>query len=151
MTQYKLHFTNPYDALPPFKQLKNVVCTVFTGSSRYIKAWTVQSCFKFDLEQFCNRNFFSRGNGFQDTKYRKIDFLNFDVLISQKLLHLEKKFQLQSCSKFDFKQLCNWKFCQNIASLAVAKEVFSKVVTIATKILWAIEQIIVSLYMYTYS
>ena len=30
--------------------------------------------------------------------------------------------------------------------MAVAKEVFSKVVTIATKILWAIEQIIASLY-----
>ena len=56
-----------------------------------------------------------------------------------------QNFQLQSCLKFRFKQVRNRKFCQNIASLAVAKEVFSKVVTIATKILWAIEQIIASL------
>ena len=34
--------------------------------------------------------------------------------------------------------------------MAVAKEVFSKVVTIATKILWAIEQIIASLYIYIF-
>ena len=32
--------------------------------------------------------------------------------------------------------------------MAVARRVFSKVITIATKILWAIEQIIASSYMY---
>ena len=72
---------------------------------------------------------------------------NFDVAISGKLLLIEKNVRLQSCSKFNSKQLCNQKFCQNIASLAVAMEVFSKVVTIATKILWAIDEITANLYM----
>jgi len=59
----------------------------------------------------------------------------------------EKKFQTQNCLEFDFTQLYHWKFCHNIAILAVAREVFSKVITVATKIWWAIEQIIASLYM----
>ena len=59
---------------------------------------------------------------------------------------LEKNFQLQSCPEFDFEQLYNWKFYQNIASLAVARGVQTQVVTIATKILWAINQITASSY-----
>ena len=58
---------------------------------------------------------------------------------------LEKNFQLQSCSKFVYKQLCNWKFGQNIASLAVAREVRLQVGTIAKQIPGGIDQIIASL------
>ena len=60
---------------------------------------------------------------------------------------LEKKFQLQSCSEFDYKQFWNWKSGQNIASLAVAMGVWLQVVTIATKIPEKIDQIISSLYL----
>ena len=60
---------------------------------------------------------------------------------------LEKKFQLQSCSEFDYKQLCNWKYGQNIASLAVAREVWLQLVTIATKLIRLTDQIIASLYL----
>ena len=67
-------------------------------------------------------------------------------LAMAKLIFIKQNFQLQDCLKLNFKQFCNCKFCPNIASLAVAKEVFSKVVTIATKILWAIKQIIASLH-----
>ena len=67
-------------------------------------------------------------------------------LAMAKLAIFWQNFQLQSCLKFDFTQLHNWKFCR----LAVAREVFSKVVTIATKILQAIEQIIANLYIYDF-
>ena len=63
-----------------------------------------------------------------------------------KTSHVRKKFQLQSCPEFYFVQLYNRKFCQNIASLAVARGVVTQLVTIATKMLWAIDQIIVSSY-----
>ena len=59
---------------------------------------------------------------------------------------LEKNFQSQSCSKFVYKQLCNWKFGQNIVSLAVARGVWLQVATIATKIPGEIDQVIASLY-----
>ena len=58
---------------------------------------------------------------------------------------VEKNFQLQSCSEFDYKQLCNQKFGQNIASLAIARGVRLQVVTIATKIPGGLDQIIASL------
>ena len=57
-----------------------------------------------------------------------------------KTIDLRKHFQLQSCSEFDFEQLC-----QYIASLAVARGVPLQVITIATKIAGAIDQIIASL------
>ena len=60
---------------------------------------------------------------------------------------LEKKFQLQSCSEFDYKQLCNWKYSQNIVSLAVARGVWLQLVTIATKLIQLTDQIIASLYL----
>ena len=62
-------------------------------------------------------------------------------------MFLEQKFQLQSCSEFDYKQLRNWKYGQNIANLAVAREFWLQAVTIATKIAGEIEQIIANLYL----
>ena len=44
---------------------------------------------------------------FQDMKYRQIYFVNFDIIISWKLLLIQKNFQLQNCSEFDVQQLCN--------------------------------------------
>ena len=65
------------------------------------KKFQLQSCLEFDFEQLCNWKFFSKINSFQDMKYRQIDFVNFDIIISWKLLLLERNFQWQSCSEFD--------------------------------------------------
>ena len=75
-----------------------------------------QNCSEFDVQQLCNWKFCSKINSFQDMKYRQIYFLNFDIIISWKLLLIEKNFQSQSCSEFDVQQLCNWKFCSKINS-----------------------------------
>ena len=43
--------------------------------------------------------------------------VNFDVIISLKLLGLEKNVQLQSCSESNSEKLCYWKFFSKINNL----------------------------------
>ena len=53
--------------------------------------------------------------------YKNSIKVNFLILCILKTRKLEKNLWLQICSGFYFKQLCNWKFCQNIVSLALAR------------------------------